>query len=819
MKPIIRIFLAFVLFCSANLFAQDFVQNIKGKIIDKESGSELPGVIVRLKGDTSNKFSCVSDFEGNYKITAIKVGRRTFIFQLTGYKPFVASDIVLVSGKEMVMNVEMESSVQEMEEVVVKAQDKGSYNEMSAVSTKLFSIEETDRYAGSRGDPARMASNFAGVSGTNDARNDIVIRGNSPSGLLWRLEEIDIPNPNHFAVAGSMGGPVSIINNKYLANSEFFTGAFPSQYANAMGGVFDLKMRNGNNEKHERTFQLGILGTELMLEGPISKKSGSSYMVNYRYSTMDLFSYLNIKIGTSAVPQYQDAAFRFNFPTKKAGTFSISGIGGLSKINIVLSKVKTHPKELYGDQNRDQYFRTNMGVIMANHVISLNDKTMMKTSIAHSISDASTDHYIILRDKNYVPNDTLPHILNYQFIDQKTTLTTYIRRKINNRNSFKTGVFINRIMVNHWDSVKIVSVTDTLASSIQKTSWKNRTQAKEAFFLIQPYFHFTHKFTDGLSLNLGLTGQWLSMNNSWSIEPRLGFKWTIKNKHQLSLGYGLHSQMQPNYIYFAYTDTIIRDGKHYGNNGKVQENRNLDFSKAHHVVLGYDYFISQYMRFKLELYYQYLWDIPVYQVPSSVSLLNRGTTFTRFFPVYGMENKGKGYNYGLELTLERSFYKHFFVLFSGSLFNSRYTASNGIEYNTDYNGRYITNLLGGVEFDLGKKKRHNLSFGPKITYGGGRLYSPVNRTASDRIMDVVPQDSLVNTLQFDDYFRLDLRIAYKINFKKVSTELAIDLVNITNQKNVLALTYAPDPTNPSADPLVKNYQLGRLPLFYIKVDF
>jgi hypothetical protein len=808
-----------LLFIGFSSVAQDYVQNIKGKISDKESGTELPGVIIRLKGDTTNKFSCVSDFEGRYKITGVKVGRRTFVFQLTGYKPFVATDVVLVSGKEMVLNVEMESSVQEIEEVVVKAQDKGVYNEMSSVSTKLFSVEETDRYAGSRGDPARMASNFAGVSGTNDARNDIVIRGNSPSGLLWRLEEIDIPNPNHFAVAGSMGGPVSIINNKYLANSEFFTAAFPAQYSNALGGVFDLKMRNGNNEKHERTFQLGILGTELMLEGPISKKSGASYMINYRYSTMDLFSAFNIKIGTSAVPQYQDAAFRFNFPTKKAGTFSISGIGGLSKINIVLSKIKERPKELYGDQNRDQFFRTNMGVIMANHVVSLNDKTMLKTSIAHSISDASTDHYIILRDKTFKPNDTLPHILNYQFIDQKTTLTSYIRRKINNRNSFKTGLYINRIQVNHWDSVKIISASDTLASLIEKREWKNRTHANESFFLIQPFFHFNHKFSDNLTLNLGLAGQWMSLNNAWSVEPRLGIKWNINAKNMLSLGYGLHSQTQPSYIYFAFPDTIVRNGIRYGNHGKSQENRNLGFSKAHHVVLGFDHIVSQYMRIKLELYYQYLWNIPVYEVPSSVSLINRGTTFTRFFPVYGMQNKGTGYNYGLELTVERSFHKHFFVLFSGSVFNSKYKASNGKEFNTDYNGKFITNLLGGLEYDLGKKKRHNLSFGPKLTYGGGRLYSPVDRTASDRIMEVVPQDSLINTLQFADYFRLDFRLAYKINFKKVSTEIALDLVNVTDQRNVLALTYAPDPTNPTADPLVRNYQLGRLPLFYIKVDF
>ena len=335
-----------LLFFGNFCFAQNYLQTVKGKITDKESGLTVPGVVVRLKGDTTGKLVATSDIDGFFKIANVPVGRRTFVVSLVGYKTAVASDVIVVSGKETFLNIELEEAVQQMDEVVIKPEDKGSFNEMSSVSTKTFSIEETERYPGSRQDPARMASNFAGVQGTNDSRNDIVIRGNSPSGLLWRLEEIDIPNPNHFNVAGSAGGPVSIVNNKYLANSEFFTGAFPASYGNAMGGVFDLKMRNGNNEKHERTFQLGFLGTEMGMEGLINKEKGSSYLINYRYSTLDLFSSFHIPIGTNAVPKYQDMGFRFNFPTKKAGTFSFSGIGGLSKISIVLSKDTVKPDEL-----------------------------------------------------------------------------------------------------------------------------------------------------------------------------------------------------------------------------------------------------------------------------------------------------------------------------------------------------------------------------------------------------------------------------------------------------------------------------------------
>lgn len=802
--------------------AQNYIQNVKGKVSDKATGIGLPGVVVKMKNDTSKKIVATTDGNGFYKLQKVPVGRHEFIFSMMGYKTMPTGDVIVTSGKETVLDIEMEESLVDIAEVEVSAESsKDVISDMQAVNMKQFSIEETERYAGSRQDPARMAQNFAGIQGTNDSRNDIVVRGNSPSGILWRLEEVDIPNPNHFAIAGSAGGPQSIINNKYLANSEFFTGAFPANYANATGGVFDLKMRNGNNEKHERTLQLGILGTEAAIEGPLSKKSGASYLLTYRYSTLALFQAFKIPIsfGTSAIPEYQDGGFRLNFPTKKAGVFSISGIGGLSSVDIVLSKVREKPKELYGDQTRDQYFSSNMGVVMLNHTYSFNAKTLMKTTLAYSAQQIYSDHFLILRDANYVPDTTKPHILDYSQNENKSTISWYVKRKMNAANSFKTGFFANRIDVNYKDSVKINSLYDTLPGDILLKPWKKRLDNQDSYYLLQPYFAFSHRFNEKWSTNLGLNGQFLTLNNKWTVEPRANIRYQFRDNQTLSFAYGMHSQMQPGYIYYATPDTIIRDGVFTPNTEKIADNKNLDFSKAHHLVLGYDLQVSKYFRVKTEAYYQYLYNIPVYAKPSGVSLINRGATFTRFFPIYTMENKGTGYNYGLELTLEKLFSKHYFFMFSASVYDSKYTASNGKTYDSDFNGNYMMNLLGGVEYNIGKRKKNSINFSGKFTLGGGKRYSPVNIAASNAIMDVVPDENQINSKQFDPYNRLDFRIAYKINAKKSSWEIALDLVNVMGTKNVLALTYAPDPANYNADPLIKNYQLGFLPLFYVKVDF
>lgn len=815
-----KISLLFFLILATKALPQ-LTQTLKGRVIDKVTGIGIPGVVVQLKTAPVSQHT-VGNNDGFFKFTDVPVGRQSLSFNAFGYKAITMNNLIVSSGKEMVLEVEMEEESIEMESVDVTASsDTDVVNTMQGANMKTFSIEETERYAGSRQDPARMAQNFAGIQGTNDSRNDIVVRGNSPAGLLWRLEDIDIPNPNHFAVAGSAGGPQSIINNKYLANSEFYTGAFPASYGNALGGVFDLRMRNGNNEKHERTFQLGVLGTELSLEGPISRKTGATYLGTYRYSTLDLFNRVNFNLGTDAVPSYQDLGFRLNFPSGKAGVFSLSGIGGTSHINIVNSDKDERPTDLYGDLNKDQYFASKMGSLIFSHLIPLNTKTVLKTSLAYSGQQVNSIHHLVLRNDDFVPNDTLPKVLDYVFNEQKLTLASYVKSKINSRNSVKAGFFANQIRVSYFDSIKINSIYDTLAAQIINKPFKIRENYKGNFYLIQPYLTWTHKYSERLSSNLGVFVQYVSLNNEVSVEPRLGLRYQIRPNQAISLSYGLHSQMQANYLYFAVPDSQVVNGKAVPNVKRELLNQDLELSKSQHAVLGYDIMASRFFRIRTEAYYQYLWNVPVYNgIASSVSMLNRGAIFNRFYPYYDMVNTGKGYNYGLELTLEKLYSRHYFFMFSGSLFDSKYlNESTGQYSNTDFNGSFMTNLLGGVEYQVGKAKKNSINLGGKITYGGGKRYSPVDIAASNQVMDVVPVDEQVNTLQFEDYNRVDLRVSYRINGKRAGTEIAIDLVNIFNAKNVLNYAYSPDPANYNANPLVLNYQLGFLPLFYVKVDF
>lgn len=761
------------------LFSQTLTQTIKGTVVDKQSQTPLPGVIVQVLNSDPLLGTSTND-KGEFKIEHVPIGRWQLKFQVISYKERYIT-IILNAGKESVTNLEMEESVIQGEEVVITAeQDKTkTNNKMSTVSSRVFSAEEAARYAGSRNDPARMAANFAGVSGANDSRNDIIIRGNSPLGILWRLNGLDIPNPNHFGNAGSTGGPISILNNNTLDNSDFMTGAFAADYGNATSGVFDLKMRQGNNEKHEFIAQLGFNGFELGAEGPLSKNKNAAFMVNYRYSTLSVFKALNIDFGTgAAVPQYQDLTFKTDFSTKKLGKFSFWGIGGLSYVALLESD-KKEGQDLYGYSARDTYFRSNVGASGITHTLLFKNNAYLKTNIG-----VSGNYNRVIADRIDTAFKTPKNLKpEYRQTTQNVrySLNTTYNKKFNSRNFINTGLYTELYQTVFVDSNDYLFGDNTF---ITLRNYKGSTA------LLRGFVQWQHKFSDNLLINAGISDLFFLLNNSNAIEPRIGLKYSITRKQALSLGGGLHSQLQPIYIYFA-TDTT--------KNNRIETNKNLDYTRAAHAVLAYDNNFAENFRIKTELYYQYIFNAPVKNYPDYFSVLNLGADFNS--PnVSNLVSTGTGYNYGLEVTLEKFYNKGYYFLFTGSVFESKYTGSDGVLRNTAFNGNYVFNLLGGKEFKI--KQNHIISFDIRGTYSGGKRYTPIDLDASIATNSEVRDVSQAYSQQYSNYFRLDVKPGYRFNKKKITHEFSIDIQNVTRNLNVFQQTY--DITNKS---IKTDYQL------------
>jgi hypothetical protein len=767
-----------------------FTQTIKGIVTDEQSGNILENITV-LISSAGLKLNAITDVKGNFKIERVPIGRQNIQLTATGYEDLVIPNVEVTSSKEVVLEIRLKEKVKKLDNVLIKSgkSKNKAINESALVSARQLSTDEAFRFAGTRSDASRMAQNFAGVSGSNDGRNDIIIRGNSPAGVLWRMDGIDIPNPNHFSTLGSTGGPVSILNINTLKNSDFLTSAFPSQYGNALAGVFDLKMRTGNNEKNEFIGQMGFNGFDFAAEGPLNKKSNTSYLVDYRYSMVAALQNIGLKFGTgSSTPYYQDATFKINLPTKKAGTFSIFGLGGESHIHFLPeSQGKDNLYSSPDGSLRDRNFKSLTGVIGLSHTYFFNSGTSGKGIVAVSGFSSKYAEDIIEKNAPAVP-------AYYKKIQQiKYTVGYNLNKKFNAQNLLTAGFTadVNALQLKQ-DYIKNGDSVLT-----------NFININEAATLLKGFVNFSHRFSDQLTSNLGLYYQNFTLNNTQIIEPRWNIKYQFKPNQSLSFGAGLHSQTQPLEVYFYQTKNSL---------GQIElTNKNLDFVKSLHGVIGYDISFSKQFRLKSEIYAQYIYNAAVEKTASSFSMLNAGTDFA-FPDKTNLVNNGKGYNYGIELTLERFLHEGFYYLLTTSVFQSKYKGSDGIWRNTAFNSNYVVNALGGKEFKLNNKTTFGID--SKLTITGGQRYTPFDINASQNAGYVIYKEADAYGAQNQPYFRWDVKFSYVRNLKKITQKWYLDFQNITGRENIYIRTL-----NPKTGMVSQINQMGFFPNINYQITF
>lgn len=765
-------------------------QTITGTIYDEASKAPLPGATVVLL-NTSNGTATGPD--GSFRLTGVPIGRQSFKISYIGYEDRVVNDIVVTAGKEVQFNIGIQESLHKINEVTVsytRAKDKTrTNNDMAQVSARAFNMDETKRYAGALGDPSRMAANFAGVVSGNDSRNDIVVRGNSPAGMLWQLEGLNIPNPNHFGSLGSTGGPVSMLNNNNMDKSDFMTSAFPAQYGNALAGVFDIRLRDGNFEKHEFMGQVGFNGFELGAEGPIGKNHKTSYLVNYRYSTLGVFKALGIDFGTGgATPLYQDLNYKITSKLNDRSRLTFFGIAGNSAVDFLGKDVDTTKPGIYGGDPFENYhgkFATT--VTGLSYERQLSPRTSSKLTLGYSTTreQANGDSVSYLDATEYAryKND---------FKTNKLSAVWTLAHKFDARNSIQGGIIYDHISFNLMNKEMFPGRPDEV-----------HADQSGSYGLVQSYAQWKHRFSNSLSFVGGLHFQYLSISKATAVEPRMSLRYAFNARHALSFGYGLHHQAQNVYTYFVQTETP---------EGIIYTNKNLGFTQSHHLVATYDWNVTSNLRIKAEAYYQQISKAPVEQRSTSFSNLNTGADFG-VSDADSLVNEGKGHNYGLELTAERFFNRGYYFLVTGSVFKSRYQGSDGIERNTAFNTGYVLNVLGGKEFKLGKKGSV-LALNLKLSAVGGRYLTPLDLVQSKLKGEAVFDETQAYSIQQTPYFRSDVRIAYRKEYRRSTLEIAIDFQNITNNKNVFGESY-----NRRLNKIETNYQQGFFPVPMIRYTF
>ena len=752
-----------ILLFSNPLLSQEYLQNVKGTLRDQDTRQPIEGVILSFSNQ-KNIYTAFTDKDGNFKIK-IPSGSWDLLISCLGFGSKIMQNIQVGTGKEVMLEISLEAKVYETQVVEVTAGKQAWLTPTSGASVRTLQSQDAGRFAGGYYDPLRMVANFAGVtSGNSDESNEIVVRGNSPRGLSWHLEGMEIPNPNHLSNGvGNSGGAYSMISTNVLADFDFYTGAFPAEFGNALSGVMDLRLRKGNTEKHEYGIQFSVVGIEAAAEGPLGKSKDNSFLFSTRYANFNFlqkFGLINIA-NLSIIPSSFDWTFKMNFHGKKLGDLELFSMGGMSKTGNEASQNKA---DIKSGIDKDEFLEDGkLSVFGIRHLKNFKDgKTYLRTIVGFTSAYQDWQEGVV--DTNMV------HILNKEdwYVSPVLRASVMVNTKINSKNTLRAGVEYHRTFA---DMLSLRRLTAKLFDTLVDHRFQS--------YYTQAYFQWKFKPNDHFELVPALHSTYTSVNDEWTFEPRLGMVFNLRGNQSINLGTGIYSKLEPLPIYYF----RVKVGK----DPRKTLNSDLKTTKAFHLVAGYRKSFSNDLRISLETYYQHLYDVPVsLNTTNTFSMVNMSTGM----PDIDLSNGGLSDNKGLELTIDKSFSRNYYVLATFSLFDSRYKASNTNWYSTYYNSNFVFNFVGGKEFKVGKYKQNTLGFNLRNISRGGYRYSPpdyIQSTAKKYLVYNISDTYMMHLPMFD---RMDAGANFRINKKNSAFNISLDIQNVLNRHNVYRRTFS-----------------------------
>ena len=746
-------------------------QTIRGQVCDVASGEPMIGVTVQVEGESADagrssvskqRFTgvAVTDIDGNFVIEGVPVGRHSVMATYVGYEPLLMKEQLLSSGKEMVLNLKMTESLSQLSEVVVKPRVNKQLplNEMAQVGARMFSVEEATRYAGGMADPARTASMFAGVA-AGGVTNGISIHGNSPQMLQWRVEGVEVNNPNHFAeITGAGGGIFTSLNGIVLANSDFLTGALPAEFGNALSGAFDMKMRSGNNTKYEHAIQVGTLGVDFASEGPLGKNSKASYLINYRYSFLEIAKKLHAINMEKETLDYQDLSFKLNFPTAKAGTFNVWFTGLIDRYRNEVPDPSEW--ETLWDRN-DSWSNQKNWALGVNHTYRFGTGGTLYSSVAY------TGAYMRLGQNDYDEQLTKIPDMDGRNLSWNVIVNVKHQQKFSSRYTMQNGVEHQHMDFSTW----LNWVHEVGGPQFRVYESDGNTGLTR--------FYSNHKvaLSSKLSMVAGVNMMWFNLNDQFLVEPRVSMQYKTSPSSTVSIAYSMNSRKEATDTYFVKTSPNPSQGGGIETQNPLlgEANNDLGLTRSHYLSASFAQRLGENAMLKIEPYWQYLFDVPVEQ-GTTYSIINHN----QFFQDRALVNEGAGRNYGVDLTLERYLKDGLYGMFTATLFKSEYRDAQGDWRSTRHDRTYITNIVGGKEWMVGRTKKNMFGLNGRLTLMGGDRYTPLPDDLTFEQMEKDPTKSVPEdgANPFSKQMKMNVgyafSIKYTINKKRTSHHFILE---------------------------------------------
>ncbi len=767
-------------------FAQDLSQTIRGQVVDQVTGEPLVGATIQV---INSETGSITDNNGNYSFT-LPTGRYQLMVSYLGFQPVIKKEVLVTASKEVVLDFELVYASKALEEVVVSA---GS--PVTNIGSREITIEQTQRYAATFYDPARLVQSLPAASSTNDQNNNISVRGVSPSWNQWYLEGVEIANPNHTTNAGTFsdqptqnGGGVNILSAQMLATSNFLYQTYGSQYGNSLGGIFDMSLRSGNNQRKEYTAQASLIGLDFSTEGPIAS-GGASYLINYRYSFTGLLAAMGVDFGGESI-SFQDVAFNLNFPLDK-GNVKVFGMAGISENDF---KRPEDPEEV--EEEKDFYninYKGKMGAVGTQWEQQLSDKLSLSKTLIYSLNHASRDQELdsIIGGEPNLSYD------NQRNID-KLSGNLSIKTRINAKADLTTGIsYVLQLADLHTTRVSIFGGDEEIVRDVDQHQW-----------LWQPYISYHQLLGETVDLEAGLRYMYHDLSGDAELLPRLSLGYWFSSQDRLTATMAFLGQMNSTDVQFGYRDGI---GEYPNKELPLMESRNFS--------LAYTRMMKK-STLETELFYNNYDHVPIGNFGSGPAFLGMGiySTFNEdgVAPPFELIAAGTANTYGIDVRLEQQLQSSWYYLIGGTFYRSNYEAPDGNTYDSRWDGQYSLNSTFGKEIIRSPKKGKNRSvnLNARVIYQGGFRESPLDQEMSNASGMEVYQYNEPWAYQTPDFFRIDFRVAWRVEKERYHRSLSLDIQNVLNYENY-AFRYFDNFTGR----IERKNQLSLIPLLTYRVEF
>lgn len=752
------LYIILTLLFTAQLHAQTGI--IEGRVFNSKNNEAAPFANIQVMGTTTGT---TTDIDGKFMIKNMAPGYYRLIVYNVGFETFTTTEFLVTNTKPAELEIALLEKSINLSQVEIIHSGAFERKEESPISMVSLGIVDIEKNPGGNRDISKVLQSFPGVGGTVSFRNDLIVRGGGSSENRFYLDEVEIPNLNHFATQGASGGPVGIVNVDFIRAVDFYTGAFPANKGNALSSIVDMKQIDGSKEKTNFKITIGASDLGISVDGHMGKKS--TYFVSARRSYLQfLFSALKLPF----LPDYWDFQFKNKIEFDKKNQLIIMGIGAIDKNKLNLNANETEQQRyILGFLPENDQWNYTMGAVYKH------------------FRDRSYDTWVLSR--NMLRNI----IYKYKDNDKSTPenlLQDYKSDEIENKLRYENNIRINNFKIVSGAGLEYCKYTN---STFQKLYYNGSEQIINYNSFLEIYkWNFHGQVSKGLfkellNLSFGIRADGNSYNPRMQnplnqLSPRFSAGLSITDRWSLNFNIGRYYKL-PSYTMLGYRDS---EGV------LVNKQNDLRYISADHYVMGFAYQDNKNIQVTVEGFYKDYKHYP-FSVVDSVSMASKGGDFG----TYGDEevsSDSKGRAYGAELLFRIKMLKGFNVLLSYTYVRSEFTGRTSEYLPSSWDNRSILNLT------ISKRFKYNWYVGAKWKFLGGSPFTPYDLEVSSLIAawDVRNTAYLdytkFNTLRLNAYHQLDLRVDKEWYWKKWSLNAYADVQNVYNSKAIGPDTYIPE---------------------------